>query len=90
MQDVLLPVLGAPASPSLGDFQSWATSKQLSKRTPPPVGDGRNRWHRGCAGLCPSKTLTVTVPCAPGEATDWGMVLHCPHPSQAATPLLPC
>lgn len=64
MQDVLLPVLGAPASPSLGDFQSWATSKQLSKRTPPPVGDGRNRWHRGCAGLCPSKTLTVTVPCA--------------------------
>lgn len=33
-----------------GGFQSWATFKQLSKRTPSPLGDGRDRWHRGFRG----------------------------------------
>lgn len=38
----------------------------------------------------PPNPLTVAVPCAPGEASDWGMVLHCPHSKQAVTPFLPC
>lgn len=76
MQDLLLPVLG--------DFQSWATSKQLSKRTPPSLGYGRDRWHRGCGGSAHTAPSPIGQAMAfsclnwPGLGTSKAPESHCP------------